>query len=198
MLILSLATLRALFFRVQLARFMVIPTIEIVSGIAVLMLWTMALVGNKKGPGRFRPAGIALAVFSALLTASYVDWPEQPGMPRWPLSEMTVDHRLAIDNFYCYPLSSGPLESEQLWRIDANTETLEAIRSKLGMRSSGTAPAQFWRMPPYYWPRSLPSAARLYSTSAFPADHYKGNHYFMLIDVQRGRGLVWAKLDFID
>ncbi|HEY3837761.1 MAG TPA: hypothetical protein VGL72_14370, partial [Bryobacteraceae bacterium] len=89
MLILSLATLRALFFRVQLARFMVIPTIEIVSGIAVLMLWTMALVGNKKGPGRFRPAGIALAVFSALLTASYVDWPEQPGMPRWPLSEMT-------------------------------------------------------------------------------------------------------------
>lgn len=197
MLILSLGVFRAVF-RVHLAWSAAIPTIGIVSGIAVLMLGAMAMVNNETGPRRFRSAGAALAVFIALLTASYVDWPEQPDTPRWPLSEMTADHRLTIDKFHYYPLSNGLLNYEELWRIDANTDVLEAIRSELRMRSSDTAPAQFWRMPPHYWPRSLPSEARLYSTLSFPADHYKGNHYFMLIDVQRGRGLVWAKLDPID
>jgi hypothetical protein len=162
-------------------------------GIVALVLCAMAMVGERKRTGQFVLPGALMATFVALLAASYLDWPEQPDPLDWPLSEVTADHRVIIDKFYRYPLA-GFIDREFLWRIDATPEMLKAISSKLRMSTSETAPAQFWRMPPYYWPRSLPTGARLYSTPYFPATgHSKGIHYFMLVDAKRGRGLVWVK-----
>jgi hypothetical protein len=139
-------------------------------------------------------AGALLAAFVVLSAASYFDWPGIPDAVPTRLLEAT-DRRLAISHFSSYALG-GFLDMELLWRIDASPEVLEAIASKLGMVSSDTAPGRFWRMPPYYWPRSLPAGARLYSTPSFPADTRgsDGDHYFML--VERNRGLVWVKNNF--
>jgi len=72
---------------------------------------------------------------------------------------------------------------------------LETVASKFGMSQTDHAPAEFWSMSPYYWPRTLPAGARLYATPDFDTAR-RGTCYFMLIDAQRSRAVVWVKSYF--
>jgi hypothetical protein len=151
-----------------------------------LMLTRIRLVG-----------GIVLALYPVFVIALFLDWPGvQDELPE-DLLAATGGHRALIARFYSYPLHNF-IDSESIWRIDANPEALEGVAAKLGMSSSNQAPDPFWEMPPYYWPSSLPEGARLYSTPSFPAESNRpaGSHYFMLIDVRRSRGYVWVKYNF--
>ena len=136
-------------------------------------------------------AAVAFAVF---LAAAYFDIPRLPDKLPDALLEATDGSGRGIARFHNYSLG-GFLNSESLWRIDAAADVLETVASKAGMSRTDRAPAEFWNMPPYYWPRSLPAGAHLYATPGFERAR-GGIYYFMLIDAQRSLAVVWVKSYF--
>jgi hypothetical protein len=144
-------------------------------------------VGAKAGMSRLS-AGALLMSFVVLLGMTFVDWPVWPDS--LPNSLRSSGHRDEIARFHCYYLG-GVIDHDWLWRIDAKPDVLKAIATKLELRHVDIAAPDFWLMPPFYWPQSLPPGAQLYSTPGF--SHGSGDQYFMLVDVQRGRAVVWVK-----
>jgi len=163
-------------------------TLVPVAGVVALTLWIARIR---------RPALVCTALCPVLLAACYLDCPAWPDRDLKNFLRGTEALRAGDLRFHSYSLSQF-IDSEWLWRIDARPEVLETIASERGMLPSDTVPARFWRMPPYYWPRSLPAGARLYSTPSFPAAGRgrDGDHFFMLIDTRRDRGFVWFKNNF--
>lgn len=178
---------------ILLSRDLLLSTFIAAVGVFGFTLWLMPKSGDVKRARQRLPASTVLAAFGTLLAASFFDWPAWPDELPDPLMAVTDGRGGVINKFHRYSLG-GFVDSESLWRIDAKPEVLEAIAAKLGMRTANTTPTAFWKMPPYYWPRSLPPGARLYSSPLFPAG--AGDSYFMLVDGKRGRGLVWVKSKF--
>lgn len=157
-------------------------------GIAGLTIWLMPGDGRK---ARQRlSAGAFLMAFVAILAATLVDWPVWPDAVPRPLLEATGGHPGVIERFHSYDMG-GFIDHDWVWRIDARPEVLHAMVPKLGLDKVASAPPDFWLMPPYYWPRSLPPGAELYSTPGFSRG--AGDQYFMLIDARRGLAVVWVK-----
>jgi hypothetical protein len=135
-------------------------------------------------------AGAFLVGFVALLSITFLDWPVWPDAVPEPLLKATGGDRNAIGRFHSYYLG-GFIDHDWLWRIDARPEVLEVIAPRLGLTKVDNAPRDFWLMPPYYWPGSLPPGAQLFSTPGFSRG--AGDQYFMLVDVQRRFAVVWVK-----
>jgi hypothetical protein len=138
-------------------------------------------------------AGAFLVAFVALLGATLVDLPVWSDPVPDRLLQATGGHRDVIRRFHSYYMG-GFIDHDWVWRIDAKPEDLYAIASKLDLNKVDEAPPGFWLMPPYYWPRTSPPGAQLYSTPRF--SHGAGDQYFMLVDPQRGLAVVWVKLLF--
>jgi hypothetical protein len=157
-------------------------------GVIGVTLWLMPRDGRI---ARQRLCAAAfLMTFVALLGITLVDWPVWPDAVPQPLLQATGGHRDAIERFHYYYLG-GFIDHDWLWRIDARPEVLQTITEKLGLSKVANAPPDFWLMPPYYWPQSLPPGAQLYSTPGFSRG--AGDQYLMLVDAQRGLAVVWVK-----
>ena len=102
-----------------------------------------------------------------------------------------------ISAFYTYD-RGGFIDREWLWRIDANPETIARTVTGLGLHPSTIAPPAFWRMPPHYWPRSMPPNSEMFQSPAFVAETRgpDGPHYYMVYDKAQQRAFVWFKSNF--
>jgi hypothetical protein len=160
-------------------------------GVVGITLWLLPRDGRI--PRQRLWAGGFLVAFLALLGATLVDWPIWPDALPEPLLQAAAGRPDVLRRFHSYNMSAF-LGHELVWRIDARPEQLHAIASKLELSRVDEAPPEFWRMPPHYWPRSLPPGAQLYSTREFSRG--AGDQYFMLVDPRRELALVWVRSYF--
>ena len=137
-----------------------------------------------------RVCSVLVVLYVFVLAACLLDWPATPDTIPYQLSTI-VDAR-SLERFYAYPLAQYS-DNQWLWRIDARPEVLASIATKSGMTPCANAPNAFWRMPPYYWPRTIPDGGRLYCTPSFPSGSRgpDGWHFIMAVDVTRSRAFVW-------
>jgi len=72
------------------------------------------------------------------------------------------------------------------------------VVSGLGLRSINAVPRGFWRMPPHYWPRSMPTGGEAFQSPMFSGDTRgpDGSHYFLVHDKTQSRAFVWVKDNF--
>jgi hypothetical protein len=156
-------------------------------------------------PGRTRRStmrvgvavGAAFLAFLNLVYARHVDWPARPDQLPPQLSYALGTNPSDGAALYRYDLG-GFIDHEWLWRIDAKPDVVARVVSGLRLRSTGTVPPRFWRMPPYYWPRSMPAGGEAFQSSAFSADGRgpDGEHYFLVHDKTQDRAFVWLKSNF--
>lgn len=135
--------------------------------------------------------------FVGIVVSHRLDFPSFPDEPPWQL-EQAVGAKLAeIDSFSSYNFL-GFLDTESLWRVKANPDIAEQIVQGLHVQSTKAVPQEFWRMPPWYWPRSLPENAELYQTAGFETVKLgdDGNHYFVVYDKSKNTLFVWHKFFF--
>jgi hypothetical protein len=139
---------------------------------------------------------IAGVAFLGLVRARYVDMPARPDPLPLPL-ERALGPLAKEVTFYAYELG-GFMDSTSLWRIDAKAEAVQLVIDGFGLKPIVAVPGQFWRMPPSYWPRSLPAGAKAFQSHFFTADTRggDGSHYFLLHDVAQNRAFVWVKDNF--
>jgi hypothetical protein len=153
-------------------------------------------------PPRLRYAGelaacLLLIGFTGMSLARYRDVPPRPDAIPTELSHAlgTNAHQLAAT--YEYDLG-GFIDHQWLWRIDATTEGIATVVASLKLRGTNAVPARFWRMPPSYWPRTMPPAGDAYQSEGFTAEErgQDGSHYFLIHDKVQSRAFVWVKLNF--
>ncbi len=141
--------------------------------------------------------GAACLAFLSLVYARYVDWPARPEPLPPELSYALGTNASGVAAFYRYDLG-GFIDHEWLWRIDAKPDIVALVVGDLRLRSTNAVPPQFWRMPPHYWPRSLPAGAEAFHSPAFLADNRgpDGEHYLLVHDKTQDRAFVWVKSNF--
>jgi hypothetical protein len=141
-------------------------------------------------------AGMALVAFAGLVYARYIDAPARPDALPSELREALGPNATGVA-FYRYDLG-GFIDREWLWRLDAKPDVVALVVGGLALRASSDVPAAFWRMPPHYWPRSMPPGAEAFQSRDFSADTRgpDGVHYFLLHDKTGDRAFVWLKNNF--
>jgi hypothetical protein len=113
------------------------------------------------------------------------------------LSEALGGNAARVAGFYLHDLG-GFIDSQSLWRIDAKPDVVEIVIKGLELQSTRTVPQRFWRMPPYYWPRSMPASAEAFQSRFFTAEQRgpDGSHYLLLHDRAHASAYVWVKDNF--
>ena len=141
--------------------------------------------------------GTACVVFLSLVYARHIDRPARPDQLPPELIDAVGAQGSGVAAFYRYDLG-GFIDHEWLWRIDGKPDVVARVVSSLRLQSTNAVPPQFWRMPPHYWPRSMPPDGEAFQSSAFSADRRgpDGEHYFLLHDKTQGRAFVWLKSNF--
>lgn len=136
-------------------------------------------------------------VFIGLVYVLYADWLERPEPPAPDLTYALGTNASGISAFYSYDLG-GIIDHEWLWRIDAKPDVIALVVRNFGMLDADAVPQEFWRMPPHYWPRSMPAGGEAFQSPMFPVDSrgQDGAHYFLLHDKAQGRAFVWFKDNF--
>jgi hypothetical protein len=139
----------------------------------------------------------AFFAFALLVYARHVDRPARPDQLPSELAYALGTKASRLTTFYRYDLG-GFIDHQWLWRIDAMPDVVALVVSGLGLRSTNAVPQRFWRMPPHYWPRSMPVGAEAFQSPAFSADSRgpDGSHYFLLYDKAHERAYVWFKSNF--
>jgi hypothetical protein len=139
----------------------------------------------------------ALFVFIGLVYARHVDWPARPEQLAFELAHALGTNASRVAAFYRYDLG-GFIDHRWLWRIDAKPDVIALVVSGLGLQNTNAVSQRFWRMPPHYWPRSMPAGAEAFQSPAFSADSRgpDGAHYFMVHDRTHERAFVWFKSNF--
>ncbi len=139
----------------------------------------------------------AVVAFIAFLYVRYADWLERPEPPAPDLASTLGTNASGISAFYSYDLG-GLIDHEWLWRIDAKPDVIALVVRNFGMLNADAVPQEFWRMPPHYWPRSMPAGGAAFQSPMFPIDSrgQDGAHYFLLHDKAQGRAFVWFKDNF--
>lgn len=138
-----------------------------------------------------------LASLGAVWYAHYIDWPERVDEVPYEVRDALGSRVDRISAFYRYDLG-GFIDSEYLWRVDADEETINLLADGLKLQSAASIPDDFLRMPPHYWPRTFDSTWKTFSSPGFRADTRGGDgqFYFMLIDGSRHTAFVWYKDNF--
>lgn len=140
---------------------------------------------------------VAFFVFIRVVFARFVDKPEHPDPLSSELVHVLGKNASLVTAFYRYD-RGGFMDHEWLWRIDATPEAIAMVVRGLGLRSTNEVPWGFWRMPPHYWPRSMPSRGEAFQSSMFSGDSRgpDGAHYFLVHDKRQSRAFVWVKDNF--
>jgi hypothetical protein len=133
----------------------------------------------------------ALALLAVLGAAWFFDFPAIPDDTPQPLAKASIS---SDTSFYVYSLG-GFIDRSYSWRIDAPKSDLDLIIKHLELHPSPTVPKEFWRVSPFYWPRSLASGMVFYRSVNFTDDSRgsDGPHYFLLHDTARSRAYVLFK-----
>jgi hypothetical protein len=139
----------------------------------------------------------AVVVFASIVYAQYVDLPTLSDPLPWALTPARGAKVAQFTAFYLYELG-GLIDTQRLWRIDANSDMIAFVVSRLELQKVETVPQRFWRMPPYYWPRSMPTGAEAYQSPKFSGYERgpDGSHYFLLHVKTQDRAYVWVKDNF--
>jgi hypothetical protein len=142
-------------------------------------------------------ACVAFFVFIGVVYARFVDRPARPDALSPQLVHALGTNASLVTAFYRYDLG-GFIDHEWLWRIDAKPEAVALVVSSLGLRSTNAVPRDFWRMPPHYWPRSMPANGEAFQSPMFSADSRgpDGAHYFLIHDKTHNQAFVWVKDNF--
>ena len=141
--------------------------------------------------------GAAFLLFIGVVFARFVDRPAHPVALSPELAHALGTNASLVTAFYRYD-RGGFIDHEYLWRIDATPEAMALVVSGLGLHSTNTVPRDFWRMPPHYWPRSMPAGGVAFQSSMFSGDSRgpDGAHYFLVHDKTQRRAFVWVKDNF--
>jgi hypothetical protein len=168
-------------------------------------LIALGSVGWRLHPRRTRRStfwvGIAscavFILFLVVVYARHLDWPARPEQLPYTLANSLGAHASGVESFHRYDLG-GFLDHQWLWRIDAKPNVIALVVGDLGLHRTNAVPQQFWRMPPHYWPRSLPPGAEVFQSLTFSTDSRgsDGKHYFMVHDRTQERAFVWFKDNF--
>ncbi len=97
---------------------------------------------------------------------------------------------------YVYHVAGGFLELNRtdLWRIDGDAGEIAAVVKALHVEEVPTAPAPFWKMQPYYWPRSLQPGMKCYRSNGFNDDGTANGRPYqscIVTDIPNHRAYVW-------
>lgn len=141
--------------------------------------------------------GACVAVTFLSGYASYRDFPAvKDGIPA-SLSNSIEGTSFVPLAVYEYDLG-GLIDHAWLWRIDGDAKGLSLLPKRLGLIQATSVPAQFWRMPPRYWPRRLPPGAGIYESPGFDHDTRgdDGEYYFCVMDSTKGHAYIWYKSNF--
>jgi hypothetical protein len=133
----------------------------------------------------------SLALLAGVGAAWFLDFPAISDDTPQPLAKAAISPRAS---FYVYSLG-GFLDRSYCWRIDAPKSDLEQIIKHLELHPSPTVPKEFWRVPPFYWPRSPASSMLPYRSINFMDDvrGADGPQYFLLHDTASSRAYVLFK-----
>jgi hypothetical protein len=136
----------------------------------------------------------SLALLTVVGAAWFCDFPAISDDTPQPLGKASISPAAA---FYVYSLG-GFIDRSYSWRIDAPKSDLDQIIKHLELHPSPTVPKEFWRVPPFYWPRSLTSGMVVYRSINFTDDSRgsDGPNYFLLHDTARSRAYVLFKDNF--
>jgi hypothetical protein len=139
----------------------------------------------------------ACLAFSAFAYTRYIDFPARAQKLPLELSQSLGAKASQVNRFYRYDLG-GFIDRQWLWRIDAKPEIVSLLVSHLGLQRTTVVSPGFWRMPPYYWPRSLPGDAEVFQSPGFSADSrgQDGEYYFLVHDKAQNRAFLWLKSNF--
>lgn len=194
----------AIFLFVLVAMIVLLLPFHAVSAFAGGLL-SVAFVGWWFHPSRTRRStmwvgvavGAACLAFLSLVYARHVDRPARPEQLPPELIYALGTNASGVAAFYRYDLG-GFIDHEWLWRIDANPDSVALVVSSLKLQSTNAVPPQFWRMPPHYWPRSMPPGSEAFQSSAFSANSRgpDGEHYFLVHDKSQDKAFVWLKSNF--
>ncbi|MEZ0389066.1 MAG: hypothetical protein ACAI34_18470 [Verrucomicrobium sp.] len=124
----------------------------------------------------------------------HVDFPGFADQPPRDLSGALVERG---DKVYQYCVG-GFIDCTYCWRIDGSLSTISRVSTQLSLKPSATIPAEFWRLPPYYWPRSQNASMVAYRSLNFSDDvrGSDGPHFFMIHDTSKNRAYVLFKDNF--
>jgi len=138
---------------------------------------------------------IACAGFIFLLSGRY-DFPALADPPPYHLQKLGFVEG-GEDKVYVYFIG-GVIDTVHGWRIDAPPEMIQKVIAHLALTPSATVPDEFWKVPPYYWPRSLQPGMIAYRSSQFVDDERgpDGPHFFLLHDRGKHRAYVLFKENF--
>lgn len=179
-------------------RFRFLPTVlGGALGLALVAWWMNPRRTRRKTARIATAAGLVLLALAGVAYARYVDWPARPDDPhRHPGRGLGADAP-PVTAFYYYNLG-GLIDWQYLWRIDAPPDAIAQIVTALRLRPAVAVPDAFWRMPPHYWPRSLPPGAAAWQSRWFTATERgaDGLHYFLVHDPARNRAYVWVHENF--
>jgi len=145
--------------------------------------------------------GISVCVlffaFIGLVIARFTDQPAKPEPLAPDLVRILGKNTSLVNAFYCYD-RGGFIDNEWLWRIDATPEAIALVVRGLGLHNTNAVPPDFWRMPPHYWPRFMPSYGEAFQSPMFSGDSRgsDGIHYFMVHDKTQNRAFIWVKDNF--
>lgn len=140
---------------------------------------------------------VAFFIFTGVVYARFVDRPARPDTLAPELVHVLGTNASLVTAFYRYD-RGGLIDRQWLWRIDASPEAIALAVSGLGLRSTNAVPRNFWRMPPHYWPRSMPTGGKAFQSPMFSAESRgpDGVHYFLVHDKAQSRAFVWVKDNF--
>jgi len=141
--------------------------------------------------------GATCLAFLGLVYLRYVDMPARPAELPPELVETLGANVARVAAFHRYDLG-GFIDHEWLWRVDAPPDIVTLVISGLKMHKTDSVPPQLWRMPPYYWPRSMPPGGEAFESSGFSAENRgrDGEHYFLVHDKTQNKAFVWLKSNF--
>ena len=181
--------------------FLELPFSGLLLGGGVAVLFVAWWSHPRRTPRSTRWVGLAACaaclVGLGIVYARFVDYPARPDALPQTLAYLLGPNASRVAAFYRYDLG-GFIDHEWLWRLDASPRDMSLVVGRLGGRSAGTVPPRFWKMPPHYWPRSMPADGEAFQSPMFSADSRgsDGVHYFLLHDKTRGRAFVWVKDNF--
>ena len=138
---------------------------------------------------------IACAGVIVLLSVRY-DFPAMADAPPYHLQKLGFkegDQEKVYVHFI-----GGYIDTVHAWRIDGPPEMMQKVIEHLALKPSDTVPNEFWKVPPYYWPRSLQPGMIAYRSSQFVDDERgpDGPHFFLLHDTNKNRAYVLFKENF--
>ena len=136
----------------------------------------------------------SLALLAVVGAAWFFDFPAISDDTPQPLDKAAINFDAS---FYVYSFG-GFIDRSYCWRIDAPKSDLDQIIKHLEVHPAPTVPKEFWRVPPFYWPRSLASGMVPHRSINFMDDARgaDGPHYFLLHDTTRSRAYVLFKDNF--